>query len=256
MSHRLSLLVGLLLIFDALSAQASDATVRVQVASGRTFHGIIDARTNGESLWLRSQVGEVQLQRPIAWERIVEAELNGEAIDIDELKSQSLNLGTLGRVAQLRTVTAESVSRPTQVSHSAGAVKSIRCNAWLANWDVDAEFDGLAVEIAAYDEFGRPMAAQGTVEAELISIDYQPGYLASTSGGRAPVSLGHWSQSWQSEQTLRLELQGRQPQHDGSLDRYALLRVRVTIPGSGVFERQIDGMRMRPFTPIGVMLWR
>src|SRR5687768_7304614 len=82
------LILGLLWL-DVSSLWADDAIVEVQLVSGREFRGILDARTNEEQLWLRSHVGEVQLQRPIVWNRIATAELNGESTEIEDLKKRS-----------------------------------------------------------------------------------------------------------------------------------------------------------------------
>jgi hypothetical protein len=228
----------------------------VRLESGREFRGILDARTDDHHLWLRWRIGEVELQRPIVWQRIVQAELNGEAIDVDDLRARSTELATPGRVTQLRQGPAEQVPA-VATSVIPAVIRSIRCNAYLANWDADAEFDGLSVEIEAVDQFGNSVSAVGTIQAELVTLDYQPAYLGSTSGGRQPTSLGQWSRPWDSQHgAVQLELQGRVPQREGRLDRYALLKIRVTIPGSGVFEQQLDGLRMRPFTPVQNSIWR
>lgn len=138
----------------------------------------------------------------------------------------------------------------------APCVATIRCDAWLANWDADAEFDGFLVDIAALDSRGRTLDVQGTVQAELIGVDYQPGYLNSSSpGGRVPIELSRWSQPWEKQRRyVQLEYQTRDPQRDGNLSRYAMLKVRLTIPGHGVFEQQLDGLRTRPFSPVGNLL--
>jgi hypothetical protein len=181
-------------------------------------------------------------------------ELDGVAVEVDELREQAATLATPGRVTQLRRAATDASPRCTLTTSP--VVASIDCNAWLANWDADAEFDGLLLEVVALDAFGEVVAAQGTVEAELITIDYQPAYLNSSSGGRVPTSLGRWNQAWKGGGKIRLELLGRHPQWDHNLDRYALLKVRVSIPGSGVFEQGIDGLRTRPFTPLQNQLWR
>lgn len=260
MLRGLSLLMLGALLLASSTAQAADTQVKVKLASGRAFTGILDSRTDAERLWLRWRVGEVELQRPIAWQRIASAELNGEPIDLAELQDQATDLATPGRVTDLRLPKPGRLpieeTTPPAATLITPVVRSIRCDAWLANWDADAEFDGLMVEIEAFDENGQHVAAQGTVAAELITIDYQRGYLNSTSGGRVPTSLGRWTHAWQAPDKLRLEFQGRDPQRTGQLDRYGWLKLRVTIPGSGVFEREIDGLRMRPFTPVQNSLWR
>jgi hypothetical protein len=258
-TRTLTMLRGMLLIVGSLllpvGVHAAEATVAVQLTSGRSFTGTLDSRTDDQRLWLRWRIGDVELQRPIGWERIEKAELNGDAIELAELQARAADLATPGRITPLRTLPDNDRSRP-EPRPAAPIVHSVRCDAWLANWDADANFDGLLVQIEAQDQNGQTLLVQGTVEAELVTIDYQPAYLNSTSGGRVPTSLGRWTQLWDSRQNLRLELQGRDPQRDGSLSRYGLLKVRVTIPGSGVFEQQLDGLRMRPFMPVQNSLWR
>lgn len=241
-------------LLASLGVHAADATVSVHLASGRELTGVLDLRTDDAKLWLRWTVGKVELQRPIAWEQVKSVALDGEAIEVHELREKAAKLATPGRTTQLRRASPDTPRQPSLANSR--TVGSIQCDAWLANWDADAPLDGLLLEIAALDEFGNAVEAQGTVDAELMMVDYQPSYLNSTSGGRVPTSLGHWSQSWNAPQKLRLELQGRDPQRDGGLSRYAVLKVRVSIPGSGVFEQQIDGVRMRPFTPVLNQLWR
>jgi hypothetical protein len=242
------------LVFSAVRLQAAETQVTVHLTSGRMLTGTLDSRTDKDRLWLRWQVGEVELQRPIAWERIASAQVESEAMEVQALKEQAARLATPGRQPQLRQASTNvpSTRNPTIPA----VVHSIQCDAWLANWDADSLLDGLILEVVALDQFGNAIAAQGTVEADLMTIDYQPAYLNSSSGGRVPTSLGHWNQRWDSHERNRLELLGRDPQRDRNLDRYALLKVKISIPGSGVFEQQIDGLRTRPFTPVQNLLWR
>lgn len=242
------------LLFSAVRLQAAETQVTVHLVSGRTLTGTLDSRTDKEKLWLRWQVGEVELQRPIAWERVASAQVENKSIEVQALKEQAAKLATPGRQPQLRPASTNisSTRHPTITP----VVHSIQCDAWLANWDADSLLDGLILEVVALDQFGNAIEAHGTVEADLMTIDYQPAYLNSSSGGRVPTSLGHWNQRWDSRARNRLELLGRDPQRDRNLDRYALLKIKVSIPGSGVFEQQIDGLQMRPFTPVQNVLWR
>ena len=241
-------------LLATLGVCAGETKVSVHLASGRELTGVLDSRTDDAKLWLRWAAGNVELQRPIAWEQIKSVDLDGVSIEVQKLQEQAAKLATPGRTTQLRPASLETPPRSSLATLR--AVQSIRCDAWLANWDADAEFDGLILQVVSLDQFGNAVTAQGTIDADLTTIDYQPAYLNSSSGGRVPTSLGHWSQRWDSHGQNRLDLLGQDPQRDRKLDRYAVLKVRVTIPGSGVFEQQIDGVRTRPFSPIQNALWR
>jgi hypothetical protein len=230
-------------------SHGAETLVRLELSSGRIVQGVVDSRTDDDQLWLRNRVGTAELQRGIAWNEIKSGTLAGEAVTPAELKLHATMFATDGQSLSLprRATTTLPVSKPTFVA----PIESIACDAWLANWDRDALSDGLVLQVAAFDRDGNSVPFQGTIEAELLTIDYLPGYLASTSGGRVPTVLGRWSQPWKPEtRSLRLAYQGRHPQLDGQLDRYAQLRVRMAIPGHGVFEQDLDGLRTRPFTPV------
>jgi hypothetical protein len=60
---------------------AEDRLLTVRLASGREFTAHVDARTD-EKLWLRFSSGRGQLFRPIAWDRVVSAQLDGKPVEI------------------------------------------------------------------------------------------------------------------------------------------------------------------------------
>jgi hypothetical protein len=236
---------------------AGDTLVEVELADGRTFAGILDARTSNHSLWLRWRTGRAELQRNFFWHELQSITLAGASLTVEQLREHASELATEGLRREPRLVQNAGVSNSQQaivVSPLAAApprIATIDCEAWVGQWDADALLDGIALQITAYDPEGQAVPFEGTVAAELVAIEYQPGYQASTRGGRVPVALGRWSQPWHTATThLRLPYQQREPERDGALGRYGHLRVRVSIPGQGVFEREITALRLRPFAPV------
>lgn len=255
-----SLVVSAVLLCATSHAGAEVPAVKVRVTSGREYQGDVDQRTNDRELWLRWQKSGVRLERPIAWENVESAEVAGERVAPDELRKRAPELAssvprvTCRPAASHRSVRPNSAGTPTPAMQT---VQSIRCDAWVGSWDSDALTDGILLQVEPLNEFGEVIAATGTLEAELVTVDYLPGYLASTSGGRVPVWLGRWSQPWQTQRRfVQLEFQTRSPEQNRHLDRYALLHVRLTIPGHGVFEQQLDGIRTRPYSPVLNNLFR
>lgn len=64
---------------------APRAMIKVQLQSGRVFSGDVDSQTDGQELMLRTNMLGGFIARPIQWERVVRAEIAGEAISGDQL---------------------------------------------------------------------------------------------------------------------------------------------------------------------------
>src|SRR5262245_48101454 len=79
--HNRSLTLGafLCLALTAHSLHAEDRLLSVKLASGREFTAHVDKRTD-ELLWLRFSGGGGSILRPIAWERVVAAQLDGKTV--------------------------------------------------------------------------------------------------------------------------------------------------------------------------------
>ena len=60
--------------------------VVVEGASGRSFTGTIDSRTDDTRLWLRWRHGTISILRPIRWERVVGGEYEGRRLPGDEFR--------------------------------------------------------------------------------------------------------------------------------------------------------------------------
>jgi hypothetical protein len=236
---------------------AGDTLVEVELADGRTFAGILDARTSNHSLWLRWRTGRAELQRNFFWHELQSLTLAGASLTAEQLQERAPELATQGLGREPRSMQNAGIGKShTYIPASSLAaapprIATIDCEGWVGQWDADALLDGIALQITAYDREGQAVPFAGTVAAELVATEYQPGYQASTRGGRVPVALGRWSLPWHTDTThLQLPYPQREPEREGALGRYGQLRIRVSIPGQGVFEREITALRLRPFTPV------
>ena len=66
-------------------AQAGES-VTVELRGGRSVTAEIDARTDGQLLWLRTSEDSIVFRRSILWEQIVRAVHAGRALSVDELR--------------------------------------------------------------------------------------------------------------------------------------------------------------------------
>lgn len=81
---------------SALPARASDdiadEPVALQLLSGRTYVGAIDARTDRDRLWLRFGSTKAEILRPIEWHRVAGVRIAGEDVPAAKLRALVVRL--------------------------------------------------------------------------------------------------------------------------------------------------------------------
>lgn len=244
--------VALLPAFCSL-LHSQERLLTVRLASGREFTAQVDTRTD-DKLWLRFSSGGGNILRPISWERVVAAELDGESIKLNELR------GICGDVKsgappknKLPTIPVDAKAIP---SAPAPIVTSIRIDAWLANWDADVETDGIMVQLQPLDENGEIVPVRGVAEVELFAAQRRKFNEAPQSGGWMTELVQRWSERIEADQLgpsgilLRLPFAALNPEFNRDVDDWGLVHVSLTVPGSGVFEQSLDGVRLRTWSPV------
>jgi len=252
--HNRSLTLGAMLIvaLTAHSLHAEDRLLRVKLASGREFTAHVDKRTD-ELLWLRFSRGGGSILRPIAWERVVAAQLDGKTVELNELRAICEEVKSGAPAPDPLPAPADAVSTQPLVTP---AVASIRIEAWLANWDADVEADGICVQLTPVDENGQVVPVNGTAEVELFAARQRKYHEAPQSGGWMTELAQRWSEVVTPDDigpsgiVLRLPFAAVHPEFTSGVDYFGLVHVRLTVPGSGVFEQSLDGVRLRNWSPV------
>ena len=133
--------------------------VTVYVSAGKRVKGHVDARSSEESLFVRFGSGRSTILRRITWRNFESAERNGQQLS----KQQLLELAaTVRDEAQLTGESQTAVNENQERFHQAGRAQAapsiliplvthIQSDVAVANWDADAEVDGLLIHL-------RPMA--------------------------------------------------------------------------------------------------
>ncbi|MCE9524804.1 MAG: hypothetical protein K8R36_01970 [Planctomycetales bacterium] len=233
-----------------LPAQADDRLLTVRLASGRHFTAQVDAKTD-DLLWLRFSKGGGNLLRPIAWDRVIAAELDGKKVELQLLRDVCKDLKSAAPPKEALPVVAEAIPPAP-----APLVTSIRIDAWLANWDADVETDGICVMLQPLDENGQLVPVSGTAVVELFAAQRRKFNEAPQSGGWMTELMQRWSETFQPEQIgtngiqLRLPFAALHPEFDSGVDNFGLVHVRLVVPGSGVFEQSLDGVKLRNWSPV------
>lgn len=259
-------------ILPTLEAQE---TVRVDLASGRSFTGVVDRQTGAEKLVLRMGSESVSIQRSIDWDRVVKATQGERELNHNELKALAKALPAAelpaARVAPARPfhgvfaepTTTEVIARKALAAAEPHLpVISLSADVFVANWNSDVENDGLVVQLYPLDCQRNLVPSSGTLEVELFAPQLRDTSTAVHSRGMTMTKIGRWTKAVHPDDfshsgaTFELPFQAVHPEFSMRTMPYAMAHVRLSIPGQGVFDTTLDRVRIRPWSPLRDHLWR
>ncbi len=111
-----------------------------------------------------------------------------------------------------------------------------------ANWDDDAEIDGLRVYLTPRDAFRRPVPVNGQLSAVLVSGTVRPGQLFASDDPLLAAELQRWGRPIRSQMpgpagvVIDLPFDGRRRMNLRNLGLPLVLKVRLGIPGRNVLS--------------------
>lgn len=273
--HRLiavPFLFGLLSAGGILTAHAAAATISVEAMSGRTFVGEPHSKTDDIVLWIESRVGSTSVQRPVQWDRIVRVTTGDAVYSANQFRSRLASgvidspyqpaerkrivisgsrIPSVTDADRVRALlTSPAVQSPPEVSRVGFAVQ-------LGNWDRDIEMDGFELNLWLADSSRRPVAVRGQLDVVVYAIPHERLNQRIRNPSAQLKRIGRWSQRMEVSDFVaggahyELPWNPRQIANDSALSNYGVVVIRVGIPGQGVIERQIEGIRIREFSLIG-----
>lgn len=254
--------------------QPSDSLpVTVKLHSGRKFTAVVDPRSSSEKLWLRFEGVAAKVLRPIRWETIAEASVEGDPVSIDEFRSHISEFAAgeyniwehgpsapepaISYPAGVPGVAASGPGLAEIVRGPAPRVASISTDVSLGYWDADAEADGLLIGLYPLSSQGWMIPAEGTLEVTLYAPRGQ-----RRNSAHAIREIGHWSVPVHAADFMagapryKLPFQALHPEFDLNVDNLGLVHARFVCPGSGVFEASNTSVRIREYSPFRDYLQR
>jgi hypothetical protein len=244
--------------------------VVVHLFSGRTMTAKIDARTDAAQLWLRWESPGAEVLRPIQWDRVAAAEINGNKISgkeflnlVDQIRrdvpAQPVSAPAAKSIVMLGSP-ANEASKAIEASKSTASSKNTQepkppvqwldIEATPARWDNYVETDGMSICIAPKDAYGRLVPVRGTLDVDLIAEH------AGVVKLPYPFSrIGHWSQTVRPEDfgpsgaVYHLPFQDVNPELSNHLGPHGAIHATLSVPGQDTFEATADA-RIRPYSLI------
>lgn len=253
-------------------ADAFDITqpLRVVTEDGKKLRGgLVDAATSTSWLWLRYGRSPNTIRQRVDWREIATLEQNQHKVAPGTVRAAAAELAAttpspIKVVASILEAPASRQPTKPQVAaprlsatnrRSGRRVAQLHIDAHLANWDPGVENDGLQLTLRASDAEGKPVAVGGTLDVELLAQRHTPYHHAPRDRGLQLNRVGRWKLAVHREDFLAgsfdatLPFQAAHPELDTTWSPYGLIHVRLVIPGHGVTERSVDGVRIRPFAP-------
>ncbi len=260
---------------STLAEEPSGDQLTVYLKSGRSFTAAVDQRTNDDQLWLRFEATATRLWRPISWARVVGGQYRGRELQAREVQQLAKQLRSTSRPIEAvprhtpavpggRAPQTPNVDKPKSNSQWAREalarrtkVRSLAVDIELANWDADAEPDGLSVVVYPLDSRGNVLPVDGQLEVQLTGL--RPVALParySFPRGAAFPRLLRWSRPVRAANTndtgavVLLPFPKHTPAKDVTLDAFGAVTARLSVPGHGVFDATDHLVRIRPYRPI------
>jgi len=258
----------LFVVCVASSTRATAETVVVRLQNGRQLSATIHKRTDDARLWLQYGTRSVTVIRPVDWRTIVWASLDGEQISVGQLKEHVAHnfqptppATTSNRILRVppadERVRHETMARRAQRALGfARPVHSVQFAVSLANWDGDVETDGLLLRLFPIDDRGNVTAVSGTLQVEFVAMRQRKFNDAPTRGGSTLDRIGRWTVQVDEADfrhgaaTVKLPFQATHPEFDTDWFDSGLVHIRFIVAGNGTFEDSLDGIRVRPFSPL------
>jgi hypothetical protein len=263
-AHSILLALTSIVLSSNGMARAAEPVLTLRLASGREFTGVIDAESAGETLVLRSSSRGMTIRRPIRWERIAAAAIDGKPATNDELRALAKEASaTVSPDTQPRQQPGDRGQRTedrgqrTVVAPPFVPVTTITFDARIANWDADVETDGLILDLMPIDAEGYLAPVSGVAEIELFAPQRRVFHHAPLSGGDTLERVERWTQVINPADLttngfrLKLPFGAVHPDFDTDwvASPYGLVHVRLIAPGHGTFDASQDGLRIRHWAP-------
>ena len=240
---------------NSQSPNALDTQVTALVRDGRVLQGQVDDRTDDEVLWLRITRGAVVLSTGLSWDLIQEVQLESNRHTAAEFRTMAKSYASASpKLSTTHTANKPSVPSAFTARQTNAAtlvrVHSLHLEAEIANWDRDAESDGIAIRVLPLGIDRRVLAIDGVVSVELFGREFSSG----RENQGFPL-LGQWSQRVRStdfrasEGAVYYLPTNRQLDHEPSLLSVGMVRATLTVNGQGHFDA-VASTRLRTYNPI------
>lgn len=241
-------------VFADRPAQAQ-AHVTAILTDGRHISGYVDAQTDAHSLWIDSRQPGLVLKSSHNWSTIAQITLNKAIYTGGQMPTEAIKVrSTWHTELEINPRRTRQPARlPPGISTRRSQIRVVDVDAVSANWDRNADDDGLRISITPRDANLNIVAANAVVEVELVGERFSP----TQSGRRQFVRLGKWTKTVTASQFtasgvhIEVPYQHRMPDsrsnHSDILSD-GTVHVRFKVSGVGAFDGTDPWVRLRRYS--------
>ncbi len=263
----------LTLVLVVMSGRLVGQDVVLELVDGRILSGHVDERTDDAELWLHSAEPSILVLTSVPWTDVSSARVGKETWSAAAFRGIAQDLKA--------PVPAAVVRKPPQNHERARTepgpprVQSLDVITRLANWDRDAEPDGIEVRLAPLAADGTPQSVEGIASVRLLgrrivsnsrlesrsNLGFWSGRAAllehRTDGNTQPyVEVGRWNErlrksdlSRDGEYVIRLPFRNIHPEYDLDVALNGQIDVKLSVTGQNVFYATAP-VELRAFSPL------
>ncbi|MDA0835338.1 MAG: hypothetical protein O3A29_18840 [Planctomycetota bacterium] len=260
---------------------ADEGRLTIQLTTGRTVSGVIDAQTDETRLWLRLSERDIILSSAFEWSEIELIHLKEKQLTRDDVLNLVLEVkgDTTPETELARRIafwfpggsTAPGYDEPmfperaippppqpdvslreaTSVDRER-RITSLEIEAFPMNWDRDPELDGLLVMVRPLDANENVVPVRGQIRLQLYGERYAQSTFRSFDSSILFPQLGTWTERLDVDDfgrdgaAIKLPYRRLNPDLNTDLAAYALLTARMGVAGQGSFDASVADVLIRP----------
>lgn len=254
-----SLCLAAVLACSVRTASAAEAVI-VHTIDGRTLTGAVDRQTTGAELWLRASAPGIVAMSSVRWRDIARVEAEGEThsagsfASVAERLKSSLPADFFAKTAAERREDVERSAEESQRNSFERRVQSLAIDAYLANWDRDAEVDGLELRVYPLNFERTVVPVNGLVTAELFGQYVPPIHIFDPVLEEVSL-LEKWTEHVDARlfgndgAVFRLRFRSNHPEFDLAVRYFGQVNVKLNIHGQGTYDATVP-VTLRTFSPL------
>lgn len=249
---------------------AEGDVVAIHLRDGRVLTGVVNEKTDDAELWLHSAEPSILILTSTSWREISSASVAGKPVTPEAFRKEAEQSKTPLPIATFR--------QPAALARSAipapGRVQSLDVFASNANWDRDAESDGLALRLNPLAADGSTTAVDGMLTVRLLGrrrgtrdLRTSPPRFGFWTNGtptteysplRADeryVELGRWTERVKASHftrdgyVARLPFRNVHPEYDLDVGLDGLVQCRLSVNGQGILDAA-SSVSLRDYSPL------
>ena len=221
---------------------AGDSVTAI-LRDGRNAKGVIDIRTDADHLWLRRTLNGFDLVSGFAWAEVLAGRIDEHELDASQFQRRAVENKQAGRpFSQVASASSSNLPSASQPSAKRAKAKTLVIQAQLAQWDKDAQSDGLRIAVSPLDAQGQLVPVDGHIEFTLV-VEHE-----RIDGGQRFVKGPVFPEGERFSYMVRrqdfaggaafydLAFSKIHPDFDPNIASQALVHARLSVPTVGVFE--------------------